>query len=90
MPVNWEAVARSELHPLRVLILEAAEETEVSPATLSREWNEPLGNVAYHVRMLADKGLLRETRAEPRRGAIEHFYTIGVAAHTWERTREGR
>lgn len=33
-----------------------------------------LGTVSYHVRMLRDYGLVRETRVQPRRGALEHFY----------------
>ena len=35
---------------------------------------EPLGNVSYHVRTLADLGLIELVRKVPRRGAIEHYY----------------
>lgn len=33
-----------------------------------------LGVISYHVRMLRDYGLVRVTRTEPARGALEHFY----------------
>lgn len=35
---------------------------------------EPLGSVAYRVRILADAGLLEATDQVPRRGAVETFY----------------
>jgi hypothetical protein len=33
-----------------------------------------LGVVSYHVRELRTVTLIAETRTEPRRGALEHFY----------------
>lgn len=36
-------------------------------------------HVAYHVRVLAGDGLIKRTRMEPRRGAIEHYYAVTAA-----------
>jgi hypothetical protein len=44
--------------------------------------SEPLGVVAYHVRMLRDYGLIYETRTEPRRGALQHYYQRTELAET--------
>jgi DNA-binding transcriptional ArsR family regulator len=45
-----------------------------SPSDLADELDAPLGNVSYHVRILAQLGLLKLVRKRPRRGAIEHYY----------------
>ena len=62
-------------HPLRIRILALMLEGEISPRDLAEAVQEPLGVVAYHVRMLREYGLVIETRQEPRRGALAHFYT---------------
>jgi DNA-binding transcriptional ArsR family regulator len=61
-------------HPLRVRILGILESRVASPSEISDEIGVPLGNVAYHVRMLADFGLVKLVRRTPRRGAVEHHY----------------
>jgi hypothetical protein len=61
-------------HPLRIKILVMLER-EHSPNEVANLLVAPLGVVAYHVRMLRDYGLIEETRTEPKRGAVEHFYT---------------
>jgi DNA-binding transcriptional ArsR family regulator len=62
-------------HPLRVQILEAiTERGEASPIELARAFDQPLATVSHHVRMLRDLGWIELLRAEPRRGALEHFY----------------
>jgi predicted transcriptional regulator len=45
-----------------------------SPSEIAEELAMPLGNVSYHVRVLADFGLIKLVRRTPRRGAIEHHY----------------
>jgi DNA-binding transcriptional ArsR family regulator len=45
-----------------------------SPSDLAEELDAPLGNVSYHVRILAQLGLLKLVKKRPRRGAIEHYY----------------
>jgi hypothetical protein len=55
----------------------------------------PLGNVSYHVRQLHDVGVLRLVKKTPRRGAIEHYYSVdggellAEAAASWRRSRTG-
>ena len=45
-----------------------------SPSELAEELDEPLGNVSYHMRFLADLKMVKLVRTEPRRGAVEHYY----------------
>jgi hypothetical protein len=47
-----------------------------SPNMISKEINEPLGNVSYHVRRMLDMGYLRATGAFTVRGTLEHFYVL--------------
>jgi DNA-binding transcriptional ArsR family regulator len=61
-------------HPLRVQILSVLEERVASPSDLAEEIGAPLGNVSYHVRTLAELGLLKLVRRRTRRGAVEHYY----------------
>jgi DNA-binding transcriptional ArsR family regulator len=61
-------------HPLRVRILAILQSKTASPSEIAEELSMPLGNVSYHVRCLADFGLIRLVRRTPRRGAIEHHY----------------
>ena len=75
--IDWEAIARAALHPLRLRILDwaaADPDGRFSPSQLASEFGEPLGNVSYHVRQLHDQGLLRTAGTRPRRGAVEHYY----------------
>lgn len=60
-------------HPIRVRALVLLE-FETSPRDIALALGEPLGVVSYHVRMLRDYGLATETRTEPKRGALAHFY----------------
>src|ERR671929_1783513 len=61
-------------HPLRVQILSTLEDRIASPSDLATELNAPLGNVSYHVRTLADLGLVKLVKRRTRRGAVEHYY----------------
>jgi DNA-binding transcriptional ArsR family regulator len=61
-------------HPLRVQILSALEDRIASPSDLAAELDAPLGNVSYHVRTLADLGLVKLVKRRTRRGAVEHYY----------------
>jgi DNA-binding transcriptional ArsR family regulator len=60
-------------HPTRIRALVLLE-FEASPSELAQVIKAPLGVVSYHVRMLRAYGLVAETRTEPRRGALAHFY----------------
>jgi DNA-binding transcriptional ArsR family regulator len=61
-------------HPLRVQILSTLEDRVASPSDLATELGAPLGNVSYHVRTLADLGLVKLVKRRTRRGAVEHYY----------------
>src|SRR3954454_15601560 len=61
-------------HPLRVQILSTLEDRIASPSDLAAELEAPLGNVSYHVRTLADLGLVKLVKRRTRRGAVEHYY----------------
>jgi DNA-binding transcriptional ArsR family regulator len=61
-------------HPLRQQILIALNARVASPSELSRELGEPLGNVSYHVKILAECDAIELVKTAPVRGAVEHFY----------------
>lgn len=64
-------------HPLRRRILRAIEPGDVASATeLCRRFELPRGNVAYHVKVLADLGVLKLVRTRKVRGAEELFYGV--------------
>jgi DNA-binding transcriptional ArsR family regulator len=61
-------------HPLRQTLLEALQRRVASPSELAEELNEPIGNVSYHVKVLAENDAIELVKTEAARGAIEHFY----------------
>jgi len=63
-------------HPLRLRILSVLEQREASPKELSLALDAPLTHVSYHVRQLAEHGIVKLVRRTPRRGAIEHHYRM--------------
>ncbi len=82
-------------HVLRQHILLTAVMGEVSPKELSKSLGEGLSQVSYHVKVLRDDcdGIIEETRTEPRRGAIEHYYRASektlFPAKAWRRLKKG-
>lgn len=82
-------------HPLRQHILLAAVAGEVSPNEMSKAFGEGLSQVSYHVKVLREDcdGLIEETRTEPRRGAVEHYYRANAKtlfpAKAWRRLKKG-
>jgi DNA-binding transcriptional ArsR family regulator len=75
---NRPQIFKALAHPLRMRLLAAMSEREASPSELAAELDEPLGNVAYHVRMLEGFGCIELVRTTPRRGALEHHYRAVV------------
>lgn len=69
-------------HELRQHILLATLRDEVSPSEISKSLGEALSQVSYHVKVLRDDcgGILRRTRTEQRRGAIENYYRADLEA----------
>lgn len=67
-------LVRALAHPLRVQILEVLNERQASPNELMDVLDYPLGNVAYHTRVLEKCGCIELVRTERRRGAVEHYF----------------
>ena len=89
IPVNWEQLARSTAHPLRISILEILGMDggrTLSPSELSKELQIPLSNTNYHVTELAKAKLIDLARQRQVRGATEHFYRI----RTTSQPKKGR
>ncbi len=68
------SLVRALAHPLRVEILQVLNEREASPNELMAMLEQPLGNVAYHARVLEKCGCIEEIRTAQRRGAVEHYF----------------
>ena len=76
-------------HPLRRRILREMALTErSSPRELAETLSEPLSNVSYHVRVLADCEALELVGTRPVRGSTQHFYRVTME-HQWARTALG-
>lgn len=80
-------LAKGLAHPLRAEILaflndqqKIASPAEMERAGLGRDGQagdpgkKKLSNISYHVRVLADLGLVREVNSRQVRGSTEHFY----------------
>jgi DNA-binding transcriptional ArsR family regulator len=66
-------------HPLRRQILRAmADQDPISPREISDELRQPLSNVSYHVRVLADCGAVTLVDTAPVRGSMQHFYSPAI------------
>jgi len=81
-------------HVVRQHVLLATILGEVSPKELAAALGEELSQVSYHVKVLRDDcRLIEETRTEPRRGAVEHFYRATaktlLPAKAWRRLKAG-
>jgi DNA-binding transcriptional ArsR family regulator len=72
-------------HPLRRRILRLMADGEaVSPRELSAALRQPLSNVSYHVRVLAERGALTLVGTRPTHGSVQHFYRTALEA-PWAR-----
>ena len=67
-------------HSLRVEILTILNERMASPNELSKELDEGLSQVSYHVKVLKDFECIEMVKTEPRRGAVEHYYRATARA----------
>lgn len=66
-------------HPLRRQILRAmAAQDPISPRQISDALRQPLSNVSYHVRVLADCGAVTLVDTAPVRGSMQHFYSPAI------------
>jgi DNA-binding transcriptional ArsR family regulator len=72
-------------HPLRREILrEMAGEEAISPREIASALDQPLSNVSYHVRVLADCNAIALVDTKPVRGSMQHFYRAAIEA-PWAR-----
>jgi DNA-binding transcriptional ArsR family regulator len=72
-------------HPLRRRILRLMADGEaVSPRELSVALRQPLSNVSYHVRVLAERGAVTLVGTTPTHGSVQHFYCTTLEA-PWAR-----
>ncbi|HTT95880.1 MAG TPA: winged helix-turn-helix domain-containing protein [Solirubrobacterales bacterium] len=69
-----QRLVRALGHPLRVKILEVVQVRNASPSELTELLAAPLGNVAYHVRVLEKCGCIEQVATARRRGAVEHYF----------------
>ncbi len=76
-----QRIVKALAHPLRIRMLTVLNERIASPSELAGELDEPIGNVSYHMRTLADLGMVELMRTEPRRGAVEHYYRAVERPH---------
>lgn len=75
-------------HPYRVEILRRFLATgTATPTDLATALGRPLSTLSYHVRFLADRGIVRLAGRTQRRGAVAHHYQLTdrdrVAALVW-------
>ena len=84
-PPNDTDLLMALRHPLRQRILrELADGEARSPRELAAALRQPLSNVSYHVRVLAERGATILVGTKPSRGSVEHFYRSAVEA-PWAR-----
>jgi DNA-binding transcriptional ArsR family regulator len=80
-------------HVLRQHIVLATVQGEASPNEMSQALGEELSQISYHVHVLKDSGIIEETRTEPRRGAVEHYYRATaktlIPAKAWRGLKKG-
>jgi hypothetical protein len=69
-----EALAKVFAHPIRVKVWHRLNQSPTSPNRIAMEFDEPLGNIAYHVRELEQYGCIELVDTKQRRGATEHYY----------------
>ncbi|HZO04934.1 MAG TPA: winged helix-turn-helix domain-containing protein [Solirubrobacterales bacterium] len=67
-------IVKALSHPTRVQILATLSHRSISPAEFSREYGQPLSDVAYHFRKLEKLECAEVVRTVPVRGSTQHFY----------------
>jgi DNA-binding transcriptional ArsR family regulator len=80
-PINWGVVAPLLVHPVKVAVIEAHDELDrpLSSAELMRHFSRAdmgLSRIAYHVRVLAELGILEKVSQRQVRGSVETFYRL--------------
>jgi DNA-binding transcriptional ArsR family regulator len=76
---------RATAHPLRLRILSLLTGAEMSAAEVARELDVTHANASYHLRLLADAGLIVEAGEEKIRGGVAKRYR-----HPWDDASVGK
>lgn len=80
VPADWNKVIDVSIHPTRIEIVSAMEwiGKPLSPNQLASILDDikSINHVGYHVRKLAEAGIVEMTYMEPVRSSIEHFYEL--------------
>lgn len=73
-----EAITKALSHEMRrrIVRLIGKRKAACSPKEASVKLDEPLSQVSYHVRELAQAGLLNQVRTRQVRGSLQHFYLL--------------
>jgi DNA-binding transcriptional ArsR family regulator len=72
-------------HPVRREILRTmGDEVAISPREIAGTLQQPLSNVSYHVRVLAECSAISLVDTKPVRGSMQHFYRAAIEA-PWAR-----
>ncbi len=75
---DTEAQLKALGHEMRRAIMEVfvgkGDDTPISPREVSGVLQQPLSNVSYHVRVLADCEAITLVATRPVRGSMQHFY----------------
>jgi DNA-binding transcriptional ArsR family regulator len=83
-----QQMVRALAHPLRVGILRQLEEGPSGPKRLADRLGEKLGNVSYHMKVLLKCDCIELVETIPRRGAVEHIYSLkpngAIGSRTWK------
>lgn len=61
-------------HPERYRILRACALEQESPRTMTQQGGASLGVIAYHFRVLCEKGLIERSERRAVRGTVQNFY----------------
>jgi len=81
-------LVKAMAHPLRLRVLTLLNDGIASPSELAERLGERLGNVSYHVRILAELDCIELVRTRPVRGAVEHYYRAtarpALSEQDWE------
>lgn len=69
-----QRLVRAMGHPVRVQALIILNERVASPNEISKELDQTVGHVSYHIKVLKECECIELVDTAPRRGAMEHYY----------------
>jgi len=68
-------------HPVRARALAVLNQRVASPSELAAEQDAIVSDVAYHVRVLRELGMIKLVSTRQVRGATQHFYRSVAPPH---------